>query len=313
MVVVVVAVCGSGRWYHSMDDRRSMVASSTSLPLASINNTIESTSLPIAIVGCSFAGLTFAHVLHRRSIPYIIFDTKSPPYTYVSGGSKFNIPSYEFIANELDLDYSYQHNEPTRKDVIESLLCRMKSNLLTSRRIVKIECRGDDGNGGKFYLHTISTHNAEGKQYSESQQAGSTILYGPYQSVVGADGVYSTIRAAALPGTYLIGDARWVNDRWYDLGIQRIHRGADMALIDGYELGQAIVMKMSNVVGGNDSGGGVCDGSGDLNTKMDCKFSAYEISCQRIKRQLSIMVVFLAITWMKLFAALPTNWRNTTD
>ncbi len=54
-------------------------------------------------------------------------------------------------------------------------------------------------------------------------------------------------------------------------------------------------------------GTGYCDederwahGRGNLNTTIDCKFSAYEISCQRIKRQLSIFVAFLAIIQLKL-------------
>jgi hypothetical protein len=160
--------------------------------------------------------------------------------------------------------------------------------LITSRRVVKIECRGADS--GYFYLHTISTYSAKGKQQSQ-QKSESAILYGPYQSVVGADGVNSTVRATALPGTFLIGDARWVNDRWYDLGLQRIDRGADIALIDGYELGQAMVMKSSN---GSDISGG------DLNTTITCKFSAYEISRLRIKRRLSILIVFLAIVMTKI-------------
>jgi len=267
-------------------------ASSSSLPPSNKQHTCASTTiLPIAIIGSSYAGLTYAHVLHRHSIPYTLFDVKSPPYTYVSGGTKFNIPSYEFIAKELDLEYSYQQNDedrPTREDVIESFLARVRSNLITSRRVVKIECRGADS--GCFYLHTISTYSAEGKQQSQ-QKSESAILYGPYQSVVGADGVNSTVRATALPGTFLIGDARWVNDRWYDLGLQRIDCGADIALIDGYELGQAMVMKSSN---GSDISGG------DLDTTITCKFSAYEISRRRTMRRLSILIVLLAIVMTKI-------------
>lgn len=267
-------------------------ASSTTFQTTS-NHILESSCLPIAIIGSSYAGLSFANFLHRHSIPYILFDSKSPPYTYVSGGSKFNIPSYEFITKELDLEYPYHQNNdddrPTREDVIESLLARVRSNLVTSRRVVKLSRCGD---GGNFYLHTISTHAAVAKQKSQQQQSESIILYGPYQSVVGADGVHSTVQASALPGTYIIGDARWVNDRWYDLGLQRINRGADMALKDGYELGQAMVIMKGNVDCIKE---GQTGGDYDLNATNAHKFSAYEISRHRIKRRLSILIVFIAI------------------
>ncbi len=273
-------------------------ASSTTFQPAS-NHIIKASFLPIAIIGSSYAGLTFANILQRHSIPFILFDSKSPPYTYVSGGSKFNIPSYEFIAKELDIEFPYQHNDddrPTREDVIESLLVRVRTNLVNSRRVVKIERRG--GDGGNFYLHTIlSTHAVVTKQKSQHHQYEPTMLYGPYQSVVGADGVYSTVQASAFPGTYIIGDARWVSERWYDLGLQRINRGADMALIDGYELGQATVIMRSN---GGCMRGRRNGADYDFNATIAFKFSAYEIFRRRIKRRLSVLVVFIAIITMNL-------------
>ena len=269
-------------------------ASSTTFQPSS-NHITETSCLPIAIIGSSYAGLTYANVLQRHSIPFILFDSKSPPYTYVSGGSKFSIPSYEFIAKELDLEYPYQHNgddRPTREDVIESLLARVRTNLVNSRRVVKIERRG--GDGSFFYLHTTLSVT---KQKAQQHQSESTILYGPYQSVVGADGVYSTVQTSAFPGTFLVGDARWVNDRWYDLGLRRINRGADMALMDGYELGQAMVIMRSDV---DYVRGGRKGADYGLNATNAYKFSAYEIFRRRIKRRLSVLVVFIAIIKMKL-------------
>jgi hypothetical protein len=66
-------------------------------------------------------------------------------------------------------------------------------------------------------------------------------MFGPYPIVVGADGVNSMIRQQALCATYLIGDARWARDRWYDMGLRRIRRGAELAMNDGMELGRLIV------------------------------------------------------------------------
>ena len=66
------------------------------------------------------------------------------------------------------------------------------------------------------------------------------------------------------------------------------------------EFNQARVNGGNVVLGSGNSGGRVCDGRGNLNMTIDCKFRAYEISCKRIKRQLSIFVAFLAIIQMKL-------------
>ena len=224
--------------------------------------------LPIAIIGGSYAGLTLANVLHRNSIPYTIFDSKSPPFTYVMGGTKFNVPSYEIIAKKLELETldKYCEGSPTRKDVIESLLQRVgANNLITSRRIVRIEQRS-----GHFYLHSIQTA-PKSRDYRES-------THGPFQSVVGADGVLSMVRKSALKGTYLIGDARWAKDRWYDFGLQRINQGADMALLDGLKLGQALISRQTV-----------------SSYSLSSKFCAHNISRRRTIQQLILVMTILTM------------------
>jgi len=239
-------------------------------------------ALPIAIIGGSYAGLTIANVLHQNSISYTIFDTKSFPFTHVMGGNAdFNVPSYEMIANKLELDKVNDNveNAPTRKDVIESLLQRVKPNLMTCRRIVRME----RSRLGLFYLHSMQTHNSKRQQ----QQQDMTLL-GPFQHVVGADGVRSQVRINALPGTFLIGDARWVNDRWYDLGLQRINRGADMALLDGLELGQAIVSVVVETTA-----------STSQHLERSSRFCAWGISWRRTYRLFTFWMVILAMVIFK--------------
>ena len=226
-------------------------------------------ALPIAITGASYAGLTLGNVLHLHSIPYAIFDSKSPPYTHVTGGAKFNIQSYELVAKKLELDvakYCVADNGPTRKEVIDSLLQRVTPNLFTSQRILRIENRS-----GLFYLHSISTTTTA----SNKNQSGS--ICGPYRRVVGADGVLSKIRTSSLLGTFLCGDARWVNDRWYDLGLQRIDRGADIALQDGLELGEALANNKS------------------MGQSTRNKFCAFEISWGRTRRRVAFSFAILAL------------------
>mmetsp|Transcript_10710 Transcript_10710/g.23235 ORF Transcript_10710/g.23235 Transcript_10710/m.23235 type:complete len:755 (-) Transcript_10710:141-2405(-) len=223
--------------------------------------------LPTAIIGGSYAGLALANVLHLRSVPYAIFDCKSLPFAHVAGGAKFNVPSYDSIAKKLELNLKErcsQNDGPSRKEVIDSLLERVQSNLITSRRIVGIERMS-----GLFYLRSRRTRN-ESKDGSDA-----VTIFGPFQSVVGADGVLSKVRTRALECTFLIGDARWVNDRWYDLGLKRIDRGADVALLDAVELGDAMVGK---------------EQASHL-SQMSSKFCAREISRRRSMRSLAFVAM----------------------
>ncbi|KAL7525405.1 hypothetical protein ACHAXR_003143 [Thalassiosira sp. AJA248-18] len=237
---------------------------------------------PVAIIGASYAGLTLANVLHLHSIPYVIFDCKSLPFTHVMGGAKFNIPSYELIVKKLelvDVAKSYLDDDdddgPTREEVIESLLQRVGQNLITSQRIVRIESRSS----GLFYLHALLPKTHEANQ-SDDQ------IIGPFQSIVGADGVLSKVRTSALLGTFLIGDARWVNDRWYDLGLRRINRGADMALLDGLALGEAMVSEECGRIITKQKTTVVL-------SRIREKFCAWEISQRRAKRRCTLFVAIL--------------------
>lgn len=81
-------------------------------------------------------------------------------------------------------------------------------------------------------------------------------LLGPYDLVVGAHGQFLTYDTPSLPtglagvapggrGTdsllTLVGDARWVRRRGWDLGTARRARGANTAMLDGLELAQRVL------------------------------------------------------------------------
>jgi hypothetical protein len=67
---------------------------------------------------------------------------------------------------------------------------------------------------------------------------------GPFDIVVGADGVLSRFRLLPPCGRVaLVGDARWAQDRWWDLGAARIQCGADLAIRDGLELGKLLLTR----------------------------------------------------------------------
>ncbi|KAL3797504.1 hypothetical protein HJC23_009868 [Cyclotella cryptica] len=182
----------------------------------------------VAIIGASYAGLSFANMLHLNSIPFTIFD-RSRPVTYIMGGNDFNIPSFSAVVERLDLknfanDGSMRN--PTRKDVIDLLLERVKKNIMPEHCLIKIIREGSSD----FHILTETKSNDPAKRRRENIQ-------GPYQCIVRADGVLSLCRSSAFRGIFLVGDARWANDRWYDLGLQRIKRGADIAIMDGVTLG----------------------------------------------------------------------------
>ena len=236
---------------------------------------------PIAIVGGSYAGLVLANILHRHTIPFVIFDCRSFPYVHVSGG-KFIVPSFIPICQKLQLQRKLvavhannvlYSSEITRESVIDCLLQHVNNdnNMISSIRIVRIEKSTEDD--GLFFLHSSS----------------SSTTYGPYRSVVGADGVFSMVRSYAYKGTYLIGDARWVQDvSWYDLGTTRIARGANMAMMDGLELG--------NILADNFLQRKSDDGDTNMiTTLMTHKFCARKIYEQRLIRWCFFTIASIAL------------------
>ena len=273
------------------------------------NNT---TLPPIAIIGASYAGLTLANILHKHDIPYIIYDSKSLPFTYVmgGGGTAFNVPSYKkLIVKKLELDttntstHCNKEEEEegwlTRQDFIESLLQRVQSKLITCTRIVHIEHTSSEG----FYLHSSSSK----QRQSQQQQHHSCEIHGPYKYIIGADGVLSQVRSKALHSTYLIGDARWAQDRYYDLGYQRIKMGANIALLDGLELGQMLVYdNMMEKRGSSTTTKEKDDGqeqqesimTHDVVNKGALKFCAWEISRRRTKRRRCIFFFIVVVIIM---------------
>ena len=256
----------------------------------------------IAIIGASYAGLTLANILHMHNIPYVIFDSKSLPFTYVMGGTKFNVPSYKkLIVKKLELDTTNTTSRQwlTRQDVIESLLQRVQSKLITCTRIVHIVHKSTEG----FYLHSSPTSSQQERQ-SHQQQHQSCEIHGPYKYIIGADGVLSQVRTKALHSTYLIGDARWAQDRYYDLGYQRIKMGANIALLDGLELGQLLVYdnmmekRGSTTIKEKDDGQGQQEATTrDMNVAA-LKFCAWEISRRRTKRRRCIFFIIVVVIIM---------------
>jgi hypothetical protein len=264
-------------------------------------------STSIAIIGASYAGLTLANTLQQNSssITFTIFDSKTLPFTYVAGGDAFNVPSYSSLATRLALKTSRQANNGlTRKDVIESLLDRVSQHLIVGTRIEKIEQRNNS-----FYLHTRQKlQSSDGASSTAAASSNNHKVHGPYQFLVGADGVRSKCRTSALNGTFLIGDARWVNDRWYDLGLRRIERGADIAILDGLELGELLLKAM-------ETENKDCHYSSRslFPLAVRTKFCARQIQIARMTRIVSVSMVLIAMVVIKNLSMLQSLLLSILD
>lgn len=259
----------------------------------------EQQAATVAIIGASYAGLSLANTLQQQNslsspLAFTIFESKTLPFTYVMGGDSFNVPSFPSIAKKLQLNVTNKSFDGlTRQDVMESLLGPVKQQIVAGARIERIE---EQHNG--FYLHVIRKLKTNDMNFPNNN----TEIHGPFQCVVGADGVLSKCRTSALGGTFLIGDARWVNDRWFDLGLRRIQRGADIAMLDGVELGEHFLSVASHRNTDTDCG---CDcttyfpTSQSFSSEVKSKFCARNIHIARRKRITSVMIVLLAMVFMK--------------
>jgi 2-polyprenyl-6-methoxyphenol hydroxylase-like FAD-dependent oxidoreductase len=249
----------------------------------------------IAIIGASYAGLALANILHMNEIPYTIFESKYPPFTYITGGSEFNVPSMNFVLATLDLQLQLlkkgqtiedasQHTY-TREDIIGLMWERVKDHVVCGTKVTNIKQQDEDA--GTFYMHYSKITN----EYSKGADGIRTHVSGPYDCIIGADGVLSICRTLALPRNYLVGDARWVNDRWYDLGFMRINQGADLAMLDGIEFGMEIVNSLKS----QDCQLLLLEG------QVRKKFGANEIWAEKRKRKLASLAIFSAFVERLLF------------
>ena len=127
--------------------------------------------------------------------------------------------------------------------------------------------------------------------------------HGPFEYIIAADGVHSIIGSNHQMNDdnkiLLIGDARWVNDSWYNFGFSRVKGGADIAMRDGVELGYILTRLLNE----EDEKNGV--EKTDYFKTMEMlrqKYSANEKFLLRKRRRLVrrvIMVVLLAFLFEK--------------
>ena len=207
--------------------------------------------------------------------------------------------------------------------MIRCLSRRVGSHLVPSVRIARVEKGAEDG---YFYLHPSPAAAAPRRSSSSPWNSTSSSTgadgarYGPFRTVVGADGVFSVVRSSGLRGTYLAGDARWARDRWYDLGSRRVRGGADVAIVDGIALGRILVRdddrrrrrrRDDDDDDGDDGGGGGrfrgADGGSPSSAAPEHYYCAREI-CERGSRRRRSVAAAAATA-----AFLASNFRRWGD
>mmetsp|Transcript_1830 Transcript_1830/g.2056 ORF Transcript_1830/g.2056 Transcript_1830/m.2056 type:complete len:361 (+) Transcript_1830:97-1179(+) len=199
---------------------------------------------------------------------------------YVIG--PFILPSYRYVMTQLGLCYSNNIRNHSTKNTTSSIdddCCYERHNVIVTlsqnirhiiqynTTIVSIQNQNQKqhirqyrkgyqkeeeliaSSSNCLYCTSESNRNENHKTNNKSTTRK---IHGPFEYIIAADGVHSIIgnqSTTISQNIYLIGDARWVNDKWYDLGYTRNSKGGDIALNDGLELGHIlknIILRQKN-------------------------------------------------------------------
>jgi 2-polyprenyl-6-methoxyphenol hydroxylase-like FAD-dependent oxidoreductase len=220
-------------------------------------------SLPIAIIGTGFAGLTLANYLKLHDIPFQLFEASSEEP--LRGTTKLNLPAGKAIFADLGLSFTFESsNNVPRYSILETLRAPVRKQIHFATTILAANSCSIEERDGVYLLDHKGT------------------IRGPFRLVVGADGVLSRFRMSKHQRVALIGDARWAADIFWDLGMSRINQGGNIAMLDAIELGALII-----------------DSSGEnlLDNLQKSKFSARLKRASILRRRLFFCLIVLPIVF----------------
>jgi 2-polyprenyl-6-methoxyphenol hydroxylase-like FAD-dependent oxidoreductase len=202
--------------------------------------------LSVGIVGASFSGIALALALQKdgdENVKVVLLEERSGAHVGSIVGD-LHLPSGRNSLAQLGLEhlwedltkrsFSGRSNHVTQKAFQTALREKASKLIRYNHQVVGIQ------------------RDVEGRllcQISEQED-----LLGPFDVIAGADGVKSQFRRRHHHREIgrkvaLIGDARWVQDQWWDLGFARVTRGADMALRDGIDLAQLLLRHTQQLQG----------------------------------------------------------------
>ena len=183
----------------------------------------------IAVIGSRYAGLTFANIIKSRSnIEIQIFESLHPPHVGVLVGD-VQVTFAEILFANLGIEWKWakkSHSIP-EEELLTSLRNSVSGRIKYRARVIALASEQDG-----IYL-SVAFREVDGDfRYGRE---------GPFQLVVAANGAKSTFRDHNIDRLVLIGDARWVGSRWWDLGARRLLRGADIAMQDALSLAEIVL------------------------------------------------------------------------
>lgn len=207
-------------------------------------------AISVAIVGAGFGGLSLAIALKNAGLTPTIFEAQFSRQgdcgTSIVGD--LHLPSGKESLHFLQLSDTWDDltKQTQRLNYVpqEALQRKMQQSvsdfILCNTKVLGVE---EDKSSGRLYCIIDNDRRSAGNN-SRCTGSGKKTLFGPFEVVVGADGVLSSFRNARGAGqrsgrVAILGDARWVQDR-FDLGTRRIRCGADIAIRDGVELAQIL-------------------------------------------------------------------------
>jgi 2-polyprenyl-6-methoxyphenol hydroxylase-like FAD-dependent oxidoreductase len=242
--------------------------------------------LSVGIVGASFSGIALALALQKdgdENVTVVLFEERSGANDGSIVGD-LHLPSGRNSLTQLALEHMWA-------DLTKHSFSGRINHV--AQKAFQTALRDKASKWIRYDHHVVGIQrDVEGRllcQIGEHED-----LLGPFDVIVGADGVRSQFRRRHREigeKVALIGDARWVQDQWWDLGFARVTRGADMALRDGIDLAQLLLRQGQQLQG----------------SALDLgRFSAAskqgDIAMRRI---VTFLVVFLCIAMQRMLCSSP--------
>jgi hypothetical protein len=183
----------------------------------------------IAIIGSGYAGLTFANLIQSRSdiIDVQIYEALNVPNSGVLVGN-VEVPFAANVFGILGLEWKWRKNAISiaEEELLAALRSRLTKRIKYRSRAVALESTLDG-----IYVKVRYCEEGNSRYRKE----------GPFDIVVASNGVRSIFRGCDMDRVALIGDSRWVQGRWWDLGTRRLQEGADIAMRDALALGDIVL------------------------------------------------------------------------
>ena len=184
--------------------------------------------LRVAIIGSGFGGLALARALHEAGVGAHVYE-QDESLNHVWVGGELRVPSAKRVLTALGLEAECEALRAMSSQADCLPLQGLRDVLAASLRHGRLEC------GRRIVSLTTTSAGELLVEFADGASAAADL------AVVASGMAAPRVSTDALRHTAAVGDARWAQQRWWDLGARRIREGADMALVEGLELGELLV------------------------------------------------------------------------